>query len=154
MAFHEIPTVSLADWHTDPTAFADRLRAICHDVGFFRVVDHGVDPVFLDDYFAAMRSFFALPEALKAQIDKIDSPWFRGWERVGAELTDNNVDHREQIDVWTELDPRPPDVAAGVPAAGGPQPVARRGHRAGLPPPRRALPGRDGRDRRRAARSA
>jgi isopenicillin N synthase-like dioxygenase len=110
MAFHEIPTVSLADWHTDPTAFADRLRAICHDVGFFRVVDHGVDPVFLDDYFAAMRSFFALPEALKAQIDKIDSPWFRGWERVGAELTDNNVDYREQIDVWTELDPRPPDV--------------------------------------------
>jgi len=77
MAFREIPSVSLADWHgtaAERTAFADRLRAVCHDVGFFLVVDHGVDQAFLDDYFAAMRSFFALPEALKAQIDQVNSP--------------------------------------------------------------------------------
>lgn len=113
MAFTEIPVVSLTDWTADGAdrgAFADRLRAVCHEVGFFRLVDHGVDPAFLADYFDALQAFFALPEPVKAQIDKIDSPWFRGWERVGAELTDNHVDHREQIDVWTELDPRPVDV--------------------------------------------
>lgn len=113
MAFQEIPVVSLSQWvgpESDREAFARRLRTICHEVGFFRLVDHGVDPAFLDEYFAALRAFFGLPEATKAQIDKLDSPWFRGWERVGAELTDNRVDHREQIDVWTELDPRPAGV--------------------------------------------
>jgi isopenicillin N synthase-like dioxygenase len=112
MAFQEIPVVSLQDWTrpgADRTTFADRLRVICHEVGFFRLVDHGVERSFLDDYFNALRTFFALPEEAKAQIDKLNSPWFRGWERVGAELTDNRVDHREQIDVWTELDPRHPD---------------------------------------------
>jgi len=109
-AFREIPVVSLVEWRNADDGgerFADQLRDICHHVGFFRIVDHGVDPAFLDDYFAVLRAFFALPEQTKAGIDKVNSPWFRGWERVGAELTDNAVDHREQIDVWTELDPRP-----------------------------------------------
>ena len=113
MAFREIPVVSLAEWTdpgTDRSAFADRLRVICHEVGFFRLTDHGVDPTFLNDYFGALRAFFELPTPVKEEIDKINSPWFRGWERVGAELTDNCIDHREQIDVWTELDPRPRDV--------------------------------------------
>src|SRR5689334_11754105 len=94
--FHEIPVVSLRDWtapDADRAGFADRLRAICHEIGFFQLVDHGVDPAFLDEYFAAMRAFFELPEDVKARIDKARSPWFRGWERVGAELTDARVDH-------------------------------------------------------------
>ncbi|HRE03229.1 MAG TPA: 2-oxoglutarate and iron-dependent oxygenase domain-containing protein [Ilumatobacteraceae bacterium] len=114
MAFQEIPVVSFADWTTpagDRAQFADRLRSICHDTGFFRLIDHGVDQGFLADYFAALRAFFALSEDDKARIDKTNSPWFRGWERVGAELTDNSVDYREQIDVWTDLDPRPRDVS-------------------------------------------
>ena len=95
MAFQEIPVVSLGT--LDP----DELCRICHNVGFFRLVDHGVDPVFIDDYFAAMRTFFALADDAKATIDKRNSPWFRGWEQLGSELTDNSIDHREQIDVWT-----------------------------------------------------
>jgi isopenicillin N synthase-like dioxygenase len=113
VAFQEIPVVSLAEWtgpDGDREAFAGRLRAICHEVGFFQLVDHGVERGFIDEYFAALRAFFGLPESTKATIDKINSPWFRGWERVGAELTDNSVDHREQVDVWTELPARPRDV--------------------------------------------
>jgi isopenicillin N synthase-like dioxygenase len=111
VAFQEIPVVSLAGWTApgaDRVAFADRLRTICHEVGFFQLVDHGI--AFVDDYFAALAAFFALPETTKARIEKINSPWFRGWERVGAELTDNRVDVREQIDVWTELPARRRDV--------------------------------------------
>lgn len=113
VAFTEIPTVRLSEWTgpgADRAAFADRLRSICHEVGFFRLVDHGVDPGFVVDYFAALRRFFALPEGTKSTIDKSESPWFRGWERVGAELTDNSVDFREQVDVWTDLPPRARDV--------------------------------------------
>jgi isopenicillin N synthase-like dioxygenase len=116
VSFEEIPVVSLAEWRAPgadavaQAAFADRLRAICHEVGFFRVVDHGVDRAFLDEYFAALRAFFALPEAVKSRIDKARSPWFRGWERLGSERTDARVDHREQVDVWTDLPPRSRDV--------------------------------------------
>jgi isopenicillin N synthase-like dioxygenase len=104
MAFQEIPVVSLAS--LDPGV----LCRICHEVGFFQLVDHGVDPGFVDDYFSTMQAFFALPDEVKATIDKDRSPWFRGWERLGSELTDNNVDHREQVDVWTAHPPHHGDV--------------------------------------------
>ena len=113
MAFREIPVVSLSGWTETGArqqAFAEQLCAICHEVGFFQLVDHGVERAFVEEYFAALRVFFALPDSIKARIDKAQSPWFRGWERVGAELTDLSVDYREQIDVWTELPPRPRDV--------------------------------------------
>jgi isopenicillin N synthase-like dioxygenase len=113
VSFQEIPVLSMTGWtgvDADRAEFAELLRARCHEVGFLRLVDHGISRGFLDEYFAALRAFFALPEPVKARIDKARSPWFRGWERVGAELTDARVDHREQLDVWTELAPREPDV--------------------------------------------
>jgi isopenicillin N synthase-like dioxygenase len=105
VAFQEIPTVSLVTWTApgaDQLGFAERLCGICHDVGFFLLTDHGVDPDFIDRYFDGLQRFFELDADTKATIDKVNSPWFRGWERIGAELTDNRIDHREQIDVWTE----------------------------------------------------
>jgi isopenicillin N synthase-like dioxygenase len=114
VSFHEIPVVRMTDWmggEADRVAFAERLRVVCHEVGFFRLVDHGISSEFLENYFAALQAFFALPEEIKARIDKSASPRFRGWERVGAELTDGRVDHREQIDVWTELPLRDAGVA-------------------------------------------
>jgi len=119
-SFTSIPIVSLAKWRhrsADPAedaaaraAFAAEVRSICHDVGFFTLVDHGIDAAFVDRYFAALAAFFALPEETKSRVDKANSPWFRGWERVGAELTDNRVDHREQLDVSSEHPPRPAGV--------------------------------------------
>ena len=107
-----IPTFSLATWRdgTDETTAAGSLLSMCHGVGFFYLTDHGVPQTFIDRYFALLEQFFALPEATKAQIDKRRSPHFRGWERVGAELTNNRVDHREQLDVSTENPAHPADV--------------------------------------------
>lgn len=105
--------MSLAGWtapDADRAAFAAHLVRVCHEVGFFHLVDHGVEPAFLDRYFELLGAFFALPEDVKATIDKRRSPHFRGWERVGAELTDNRTDYREQLDVSTEHPARSPDV--------------------------------------------
>lgn len=115
-SFTAIPDVSLADWAApgaDRAAFAQRLTTICHEVGFFCLTDHGVPDEFLDRYFDLLAAFFALPEDVKETIDKKRSPHFRGWERVGAELTNNRPDYREQLDVSTEhspwgLDAEPP----------------------------------------------
>jgi len=95
--FDEIPVVSLED-----DALADAMRRICHEIGFFVVVDHGVDVRVVRDTFELMERFFALPTSDKALIDKRNSPHFRGWEPVGSEYTNNRVDVREQIDLWTE----------------------------------------------------
>jgi isopenicillin N synthase-like dioxygenase len=101
-SFTSIPEVSLAELSADRRSKASRLTTICHEVGFFYLVDHGIEQEFFERYFALMASFFALPEAAKATIDKRQSPHFRGWERVGAELTNNRPDYREQLDVSTE----------------------------------------------------
>jgi isopenicillin N synthase-like dioxygenase len=111
-----IPVVSLAPWFSsdaDRAAFAHEVVRICHDIGFLTLVDHGVPDGFTERYFAALEAFFALPEDVKAQVEKSRSPHFRGWERVGSELTDNRVDHREQLDVSAE---HPADAPDAVPA--------------------------------------
>lgn len=112
-AFTDIPVVSLIEWRQGPDgrqSFAEQVVAACHEVGFFTLVDHGIDASFIADYFAALESFFALPGSAKALIDKRQSPHFRGWEQVGAELTDNRVDYREQLDLSTEHSPYAPDA--------------------------------------------
>ena len=84
--FTDIPEVSAATWRQgDADAASHDLVSICHNVGFFTLVDHGIDPSFLDAYFASLRAFFALPRETKQQIAKVHSPHFRGWEDIGSE---------------------------------------------------------------------
>jgi len=93
----------------DQQRFRTELRRATHEVGFFYLVGHGVD----DDQFATMidtaRRFFALPEHEKLAIENSLSPHFRGYTRVGGELTLGKQDWREQIDIGAERDA----VAAG-----------------------------------------
>lgn len=107
-----IPNFSLASWRNadNRQRVADELLSMCHGVGFFTITDHGVPTEFVEHYFGLLEQFFALPEATKALIDKRNSAYFRGWERIGAELTNGRVDHREQLDLSTENTPYASDV--------------------------------------------
>ena len=113
VGFDEIPVVDLSPWDgsaAQRAALAAEVGRHCHEVGFFYAEGHGIDDAFIERYFAAQRAFFALDEADKARIDKRLSPHFRGWERIGAELTNNRPDHREQLDVSSENPPYPRGV--------------------------------------------
>jgi isopenicillin N synthase-like dioxygenase len=107
-----IPNFSLQRWRDGEhqQEAADELVAMCHGVGFLTITDHGVPAAFIEHYFELLERFFALPESTKALIDKRRSPHFRGWERVGAELTNGQVDVREQIDLSTENSTHPVDA--------------------------------------------
>jgi len=83
-------------------ALAEELTAVCHDIGFAVLVDHGLPVGYLDRIFEMMAEFFALTDEQKLLIDKRQSPHFRGWEAVGTEFTNNRPDVREQIDLWSE----------------------------------------------------
>ncbi|WP_420638843.1 isopenicillin N synthase family dioxygenase [Candidatus Poriferisocius sp.] len=111
--FDQIPVVDLGPLSgTQPQReeLAEELCRICHEVGFFLVVNHGVDDGLHDGIFEMMHRFFALPRKQKMLIDKRVSRHFRGWEPIGAEYTNNRPDIREQIDWWTEWPAHPTDV--------------------------------------------
>ncbi|MBU8808365.1 isopenicillin N synthase family oxygenase [Mycolicibacterium goodii] len=97
-----LPVVDLGD---DAAVLADRLRRVAHEVGFFYLVGHGVPDDLVDRVLTAARRLFALPQADKDAIAMVNSPHFRGYTRLGGELTGGRVDWREQIDIGPE---RPP----------------------------------------------
>jgi isopenicillin N synthase-like dioxygenase len=110
----ELPLVDLGpSWGSadERDTLAHRITEVCHEIGFMLVVGHGVEQSVIDGVFDLMHRFFALDEAGRSTIDKRRSPWFRGWEPVGTEYTNNRPDIREQIDLWTEWAPveRPAD---------------------------------------------
>jgi isopenicillin N synthase-like dioxygenase len=83
-------------------AFLTELRAAAHEVGFFYLFGHDVDPQLLRDLMESARRFFALPEGEKMAIEMVNSPHFRGYNRVASELTRGQPDWREQIDIGAE----------------------------------------------------
>lgn len=86
---------------------ADLLR-VTHEVGFFYLVGHGVDQDLIDELLDVSRKFFDLPVEDKLRLENVQSPHFRGYTRVGGELTHGDVDWREQIDIGVERDPVKP----------------------------------------------
>ena len=107
--FSKIPLVDLSPRTGSASAraeLAEHLREICHTIGFFIAINHGVDNKVVDSVFDTSRRFFNLPLEKKQLIDKRNSRHFRGWEAVGTELTNNRPDIREQIDLWSEHPPR------------------------------------------------
>jgi isopenicillin N synthase-like dioxygenase len=72
-------------------------------VGFFQLVGHGIEPEECDELLDLVRRFFALPEAHRLALTNDDSPHFRGYTRIGHELTAGRSDWRDQLDVGPEL---------------------------------------------------
>lgn len=99
-----LPVLDLSQADTDPASFRSRLREAAHDVGFFYLVGHGVPQQQFDELLAVARQFFALPLEVKSEISQFKSPQFRGYSRLGGELTNGEVDWREQIDIGPERD--------------------------------------------------
>jgi isopenicillin N synthase-like dioxygenase len=102
---HPIPLLDLSRFdagETQRAAFLSALRAAARDVGFFYVVGHGVEPDLLRELIELSRRFFALPEADKLSIEMVNSPHFRGYNRVAWERTRGSPDWREQIDIGAE----------------------------------------------------
>jgi isopenicillin N synthase-like dioxygenase len=100
-----LPILDLSRLNAGPAeaqAFREELRQVTHDVGFFYLVGHGVPQELIDEILAVSRKFFELPAEAKLAIENVKSPQFRGYTRVGGELTHGDVDWREQIDIGVE----------------------------------------------------
>ncbi|ODU06174.1 MAG: oxidoreductase [Pseudonocardia sp. SCN 72-86] len=82
--------------------FRASLLAATHDIGFFYLVGHGIAGDVITQAFSEARRFFALPAEEKQRVEMLRSPHFRGYTRTGGELTQGEVDWREQIDIAAE----------------------------------------------------
>jgi isopenicillin N synthase-like dioxygenase len=100
-----LPVLDLSRLDAGPAeaeAFRTELRRVTHEVGFFYLVGHGVDQGLIDDLLAVSRRFFELSADEKLAIENVNSAQFRGYTRVGGELTHGDIDWREQIDIGVE----------------------------------------------------
>jgi isopenicillin N synthase-like dioxygenase len=78
------------------------LREAAHEVGFFYLTGHDVPTTLVTRMLAAARRLFELPQPDKDAVAMVRSPHFRGYTRLGGELTRGEVDWREQIDIGPE----------------------------------------------------
>ena len=103
------PVMDLAQWvegtEHQRRDFALRLRRVCHEIGFFQLVNHEIDEDFMRKVTGMTRAIFKLPTEVKQSIAKEKSPQFRGWEALGTERTNGRVDFREQVDTWSDCEP-------------------------------------------------
>lgn len=105
MSLETLPILDYSRLHSGPeeaARFRDDLRNAMHNVGFLYLGGHGIPQELVDAMLDTSRRFFDLPEEQKLAVENIHSPQFRGYTRMGAELTDRAVDWREQIDIGVE----------------------------------------------------
>ena len=104
-----LPVVDLRD---DPDQLRKRLRQAAHEVGFCYLTGHEVPAALVGRMLEVARRLFELPQADKDAVAMVHSPHFRGYTRLGGELTGGEVDWREQIDIGPQ---RPPIGGPGKP---------------------------------------
>jgi isopenicillin N synthase-like dioxygenase len=106
----------------DPVAIdriAKNIGSACRDIGFFYVRNHGVPQELMDKVFAASKSFFAQPDAAKAELSIEKSRHNRGYVGMSVERLDpKHADLKEAFNVGLDLDPQDPEVLAGKPFRG------------------------------------
>jgi isopenicillin N synthase-like dioxygenase len=110
-----LPLLALSRLDAGPlarAAFLRELRATARDVGFFYLVGHGIKVAEMAAVRDAARQFFALPDADKLAVEMINSPHFRGYTRIGREITRGKPDWREQFDIHAERPALPQDDGA------------------------------------------
>ena len=125
-----IPVIDLGAMHGDPgarKALGEKIAQACADLGFFYIVNHGIDPMHLDELYVAAERFFALSEAEKMSVALSSATSYRGYLPLAvmtqkpkfaateAELKGNLY---EAFQIHRELPPDDPDVVAGKPLHG------------------------------------
>jgi isopenicillin N synthase-like dioxygenase len=102
-----------------PRAVVEQLGTACRESGFFYLVGHGVDPVLQCRVRDLSREFFAQDLETKLAIRMaLGGRAWRGYFRLGAELTSGKPDQKEGLYFGAELPADDPRVLAGTPLHG------------------------------------
>jgi isopenicillin N synthase-like dioxygenase len=120
--FSHIPVIDLkrlAGNTADRHAVALDLSQACRESGFFYVVGHGVDEDLQRRLLELSREFFAQDPATKLRIRMaLGGRAWRGYFRVGDELTSGKPDQKEGLYFGAEIPSNHPRVLDGTPLYG------------------------------------
>ncbi|MFI5826550.1 isopenicillin N synthase family dioxygenase [Streptomyces sp. NPDC051578] len=94
--------LSRADDPAERADFLKQLHAAARDTGFLYLTGHGISEAETARILELTRAFFELPEADRLAVSNLNSPHFRGYTRIGHELTGGSSDWRDQLDVGAE----------------------------------------------------
>ncbi len=111
--------VPVIDISGDPHIAAQGLRAACLEHGFFYIAGHGVSDELIARLDTLSHQFFGLPveEKMKIRMELGGRAW-RGFFRLGDELTSGKPDQKEGVYFGSELSDDHPEVQAGTPMHG------------------------------------
>jgi len=116
-----VPVIDVSPLITgaDVDGVARQIDRACREVGFFSVVNHGVDLALIQRVDTLAREFFARPESEKQRVAMVHggTAW-RGWFPLHGELTSGAPDHKEGYYFGRELPGTDRRVAAGLPLHG------------------------------------
>ena len=98
-ASREIRRIDLSHFAQRKTEIADQLWDAAVDVGFFQIVNHGIDLAEVHNAFAMTERFFALPDAVKAQYP-LKKALNVGWEsRAQVRPSTGTPDQKESYQI-------------------------------------------------------
>ncbi|KAK2657527.1 hypothetical protein Ddye_010579 [Dipteronia dyeriana] len=80
-----------------------QLDQACREAGFFYVKGHGIPESLIKEVKQITRTFFDLPYEEKLKIKLIPAAGYRGYQRIGENITDGKPDMQEAIDVTPAL---------------------------------------------------
>lgn len=80
-----------------------QLDKACTEAGFFYVTGHGIPDTLLKEVRDVTRRFFELPYEEKAKIKMTPAAGFRGYQRIGENITLGVPDMHEAIDCYREV---------------------------------------------------
>lgn len=114
-----IDIAELLDPAGDARTVGRQIDEACRELGFFRIVGHGIDPTLQPALDRAGRAFFALPDADKEPfaMRHAGSAW-RGWFPLRGEVTSGRADRKEGLYVGVDHPDDHPRAASGTPLHG------------------------------------
>jgi isopenicillin N synthase-like dioxygenase len=108
-SFQSIPTIDISPFveedqcESKKLEVAKQLDSACRSCGFFYVKGHGVRKELTDDVLGLAADFFEQPQEVKDTIAMSNSPGtFRGYQRMGENVTQGQADQHEAIDFFRE----------------------------------------------------
>ncbi|KAF9138056.1 hypothetical protein BGX30_009634 [Mortierella sp. GBA39] len=116
-ANEKVKVLSLHDFNnpaTRPRFLAD-MRESLIELGTFYIKDHGITTEMTAGAMKAVQDYFALPLEEKKKMLIGNSRHFRGYKLIGEEFTNNQVDHREQLQFGPEQSALPSFVPSQSP---------------------------------------